>query len=70
MAYRREFLKKGVAMITGSMFATRLNAESFFGHSASLKKIGVQLFSIPKLLEKDFAGTMQVVASIGYKEIE
>ena len=70
MAYRREFLKKGVAMVTGSMFATRLNAESFFGHSASLKKIGVQLFSIPKLLEKDFAGTMQKVASIGYKEIE
>jgi sugar phosphate isomerase/epimerase len=70
MAYRREFLKKGVAMIAGGMLAHRLNAEPFFAHSVPLKKIGVQLFSIPKLLEKDFAGTMQMVADLGYREIE
>lgn len=70
MGHRREFLKKGLAMITGSMLVNRLSADSFFGHSTPLKKIGVQLFSIPKLLEKDFAGTMQMVASLGFKEIE
>lgn len=38
--------------------------------SKAPKKIGVQLFSIPKITEKDFAGTMQKVAAIGFKEIE
>jgi sugar phosphate isomerase/epimerase len=41
--------------------------------SAGMKrpaKIGVQLFSIPKIAEKDFAGTMQQLAAIGFKEIE
>jgi len=33
-------------------------------------KIGVQLFSIPKITESDFAGTMQKLAAIGFKEIE
>lgn len=35
-----------------------------------LDRIGVNLFSIPKLLEKDFAAAMQMLAKIGYKEIE
>ena len=70
MAYRRDFLKKGVAVITGSVLSDRLTAQSFPRNRGSLKKIGLQLFSIPKLLEKDFAGTMQMVASLGYKEIE
>jgi sugar phosphate isomerase/epimerase len=34
------------------------------------KKIGIQLFSIPKITEKDFAGTMKQLAMIGFKEIE
>ena len=35
-----------------------------------LDRIGVQLFSIPRLLEKDFAGSMKMLAQLGYKEIE
>jgi len=35
-----------------------------------LDKIGVGLFTIPTMLEKDFAGTMATLASIGYKEVE
>ncbi len=38
--------------------------------SKKLKKIGVQLFSLPFLLEKDFRGTMKMLAEMGYKEIE
>ncbi len=52
------------------MLADRLNAGSLFPERGSLKKIGVQLFSIPRLLEKDFAVAMRMVASLGYKEIE
>lgn len=37
---------------------------------APVKKLGVQLFSIPRLVESDFAGTMQKLAKVGYKEIE
>lgn len=35
-----------------------------------LSKTGIQLFSLPKLLEEDFAGTIQVLAQMGYKELE
>lgn len=36
----------------------------------SLDRIGVGLFTIPQLLDQDFAGTMKLLAEIGYKEIE
>jgi sugar phosphate isomerase/epimerase len=35
-----------------------------------LDRIGVALFTIPHLLDQDFAGTMQLLAEIGYKEVE
>ena len=41
-----------------------------FAANKGIKKIGVQLFSIPKITEKDFAGTMRQLAAIGFKEIE
>jgi sugar phosphate isomerase/epimerase len=35
-----------------------------------LLRIGLQLFSIPKLLDADFEGTLAMLARLGYKEIE
>lgn len=35
-----------------------------------LERIGVGLFTIPKLLDQDFEGTMKLLADIGYKEVE
>ncbi len=32
--------------------------------------IGLQLFSVPKLLEKDFRGGMKMLSQIGFKELE
>ena len=66
---RRHFLRK-LAVATGA--ATMFNPLDLGARSynKALKKIGVQLFSIPKVAEKDFAGTMQKLASIGFKEIE
>jgi hypothetical protein len=63
---RRHFLKTA-ALATAA--ASALNTEAL-AVTKSLKKIGVQLFSIPKITEKDFAGTMQKLASVGFKEIE
>lgn len=39
-------------------------------HNHSLTRIGVGLFTIPKLLDEDFAGAMQLLAAIGYQEVE
>jgi sugar phosphate isomerase/epimerase len=33
-------------------------------------KLGVGLFTLPKMLDKDFAGTMAMLAKLGYQEIE
>ena len=35
-----------------------------------LEKIGIQLFSLPKLLEKDFRGALELLAEMGYREVE
>lgn len=35
-----------------------------------LDRIGIGLFTIPKLLDQDFAGTLKLLADIGYKELE
>ena len=35
-----------------------------------LERIGVGLFTIPHLLDQDFAGTMKLLAEIGYREVE
>lgn len=36
----------------------------------SLPAIGIQLYSIPHLLNQDFPGTLEMLAQIGYKEVE
>jgi sugar phosphate isomerase/epimerase len=43
---------------------------SVLGKTSRLKRIGIQLFSVPKLLSKNFRGAIELLAGIGYKEIE
>jgi len=69
MTNRRRFFEK-VATIAAGGFILPEFSFSGFDKDTPLKKIGVQLFSIPKAVEKDFAGTMQQLAKVGYKEIE
>ncbi|MFP5263549.1 MAG: sugar phosphate isomerase/epimerase family protein [Blastocatellia bacterium] len=38
--------------------------------NASIRKVGLQLYTVRKELEKDFEGTLGKVAAIGYKEVE
>ena len=35
-----------------------------------LDRVGVALFTIPKLLDQDFAGALKLLADIGYKEVQ
>lgn len=69
MSNRRDFLKGTGAMAMGGLLFSTSQAAALF-NKAHLAKVGLQLFSIPKLLEKDFAGTMSLVSHIGFKEIE
>ena len=67
MLNRRTFLKTSGSAALGSLFA-----KSAFASPAgkSLEKIGVQLYTVRSLMEKDFAGTLEKVATAGYKEVE
>src|SRR5688572_8314921 len=66
---RRFFLQKISSAIAASSVLLPMSSQAFSAKK-SPGKIGVQLFSIPKITEKDFAGTMQKLAAIGFKEIE
>ncbi len=66
MINRRNFLKKTAAVTaTGLFFANELLANQKY-----LKPIGIQFFSLPKMLDQDFAGAVAMLAGIGYKEVE
>lgn len=70
MNKRRDFLKNSTAFFLGSMLLPDLYARSGLYSGSHIDHVGLQLFSIPRLLEKDFAGTMKMLSRIGYKEIE
>lgn len=70
MTSRRNFLKQAAAAFGAGSITSPLLAGHYSGKGRRISKIGVQLFSIPKLVEKDFAGAMKMLAGIGYKEIE
>jgi sugar phosphate isomerase/epimerase len=59
---RREFLAGAGAVACAAQAARTQDAR--------LDRLGVGLFTIPTMLERDFAGTMKTLASIGYKEVE
>jgi len=66
MMNRRSFLKN-TAVIAASGIIPVYQATA---QSIGLKKIGIQLFSLPKLLEKDFRSAIKMLAQMGYKEVE
>jgi sugar phosphate isomerase/epimerase len=64
---RRIFLKQS-AMLAGALILPKMLTGN--PYNGEIKKFGVQLFSIPKLVETDFPGTMKKLAQTGYREIE
>ena len=64
---RREFLQTSAAVVTGAI-TTDMNNHPVKG--PLLDKVGIQLFSLPKTLEKDFAEGMSMLSTMGYKDIE
>lgn len=63
---RRKFITNSAIMsAAGILFAEKLLAAT-----PMLDKVGIQFFSLPKLLEKDLQGTLAMLSKMGYKEVE
>src|SRR5580700_9213063 len=65
MMNRRNFLGN-TALTTTAM----LVSPTLFSDTTLLKKIGIQFFSLPKMLEKDLAGSLAMLSKMGYREVE
>jgi sugar phosphate isomerase/epimerase len=68
LMHRRSFLKASAA--TALTLTTGTSGWSWAARSTGHHPIGLQLFTVMSALEKDFEGTLQAVAKIGYKEVE
>ena len=62
---RREFVLSSAAASAAGVL--RLNAAPV---RAKMSSVGVQLFSMPKLLERDFRAGIAMLAQMGYSEVE
>lgn len=63
---RREFVRQSAAWSSAAFLAP----DKLFGPSRLIDKIGIQFFSLPKLLEKDLEGTLKMLSNFGYREVE
>jgi len=50
--------------------STLLFSSELFKTSPLLDKIGIQFFSLPKMLDSDMEGALAMLSKIGYKEVE
>ena len=64
---RRTLLKNMVYGIGGGVLFNKTGAAS---GRKTLSKIGLQLYTVRRDLEKDFEGTLRLVSALGIKEIE
>ena len=67
MTSRRDFVRTSAAALTAA--ALPWKDASFMG-SDKLDKIGVQLYTVRKEMEKNVEGTLSRIAGIGFKEVE
>ncbi|HXG92042.1 MAG TPA: sugar phosphate isomerase/epimerase [Blastocatellia bacterium] len=67
---RRSFVINALAGAAGSLCLTKSTLMASTLRSRKLKKIGLQLYTVRRELEKDFEGTIAKVAAAGYSEVE
>lgn len=63
---RRTFLKTTGTVSAATLLTSRLG----WAAEHKINKVGVQLYTVRDLMQKDFEGTVAQVAQIGYKEVE
>jgi sugar phosphate isomerase/epimerase len=67
---RRLFLNHAFAGALGGLSLTKTNTMASVTTSRKLSRIGLQLYTVRRELEKDFEGTLAKVAALGYSEVE
>jgi sugar phosphate isomerase/epimerase len=63
--HRRQFLFCSAAALTAAALHLEVARAG-----ANIKQVGVQFFSVPKMLEKDFGQTLGFLAGLGYSKVE
>lgn len=69
MTSRRDTLKALAALAAAGLFPRTLRASAPW-HAASIKRLGVQLYTVRGAMAKDMPGTLATVARLGYREVE
>ncbi len=67
MTTRREFIKNTSLLATAAAFTP---FSEIMAGLMKENKLGIQLFSIPKMLSEDFMAGIMMLQSQGYKELE
>jgi sugar phosphate isomerase/epimerase len=70
MMNRRDFLKTSAGTALSGLVAGNFKSLAAQPAEKTLEKIGVQLYTVRSLMQKDFEGTLKQVAAAGYKEVE
>ncbi|HEU0177935.1 MAG TPA: sugar phosphate isomerase/epimerase [Blastocatellia bacterium] len=70
MIDRRSFLSTASQSVIGAVVLTALNRVKGEAATNKLGSIGVQLYTVRAEMEKDFEGSLEKIAAIGYKEVE
>lgn len=68
MIRRREFITHMAGGVLGGLYLAQNGLGGIM--KGSLEKVGLQLYTVRRELQKDFEGTLAQVAGIGYKEVE
>lgn len=63
---RRQFLQNTALLSVASM----INSNELFASSPLVNKVGLGLFSIPKMLDENMDGAFAMLGKMGYKEVE
>lgn len=67
---RRTFLNHTFAGALGGLSLAKSNLAASIFKKRKLSRIGLQLYTVRRELEKDFAGTLAQVAALGFGEVE
>ena len=69
MTTRRDFMKQSGLVAAAALSPFDLKKENIVGNPVG-NSVGIQLFSIPKMLSEDFVGGIKMLSQLGYKEVE
>ncbi|HEX8294042.1 MAG TPA: hypothetical protein VF570_19965, partial [Pyrinomonadaceae bacterium] len=67
---RRLFIDRLTLAAAGGLCLPAPSALARAAGGRRLSRIGMQLYTVRRELEKDFAGTLAKVAALGYREVE